>query len=153
MADDIHKFLDLFLAEQGLSRTDELVRFVHYDEENIGFSKNSEDVFSGEKCAGFKILGWFKEQGVAPLEPGAILVFTDAYGEIRFVSRITSFEIVAYKAITEVMTQAFAHGDGTIAKWRELSRAHLVKDCYEQNTVFDENTEIVITWYEKIYPN
>lgn len=152
MQNDIHIFLEQYFAQHGLCRNHQNVRYVEFNFTDSNVEQELVKLASGQKTASYRIFAWLAEQRLQPLPVGGILVFADTYGEAVAAGLITKVKTVKYVNITEDMTQRFALGDGSLETWRARSEAYLIKDCADMKIEFNQDTEILVTWFDIIYP-
>lgn len=152
MADDIHKFLESFLGEQGLHRSHENVIYVQFllssDEANYNFN----NIFSGKRTALFRLKDWFASQNIPLPQIGYIIVLTDYFGQPHAVVKITDIKTVAYKDFTQKMALAAGVEGGDLDIWRTTRHAAILADCEAMKITFYEDIEIMAMWFDLLYP-
>lgn len=149
---DIYKFLENYFAENGLSKTDENVRYLEHNfvENDV---EEKRKLLSGEMRAVFKIRAWLDAQELEPLGEGGILVLADQYGQAFAVVKVADIEIVKYKDVSQKLARSFMIGDGSVESWKDCCHDFLNLECGQLKVDFNADTEILVTWIDLIYPH
>lgn len=153
MAEDIHKFLESFLDENGMHRTHKNVIYVQFllfeDEANHNF----KNIFSGKRNAIFRLKDWFVSQNMPIPQIGYIIVLTDYFGQAYAVVKITDIKTVAYKNFTQEMALAAGVEGGDLDIWRSTRHEAILADCDSMEVVFHQDIEILAMWFDLLYPH
>ena len=145
-------FLDRYFAEHNLSKIDDNVRYLEHNF-IIDADEEKRKLLSGEMRAVFKVNAWLDAQALTPLGEGGILVLADQYGQAFAVIKIRDIDIIKYGDMNAEFTQAFMIGDGSLQNWKDCCAEFLNKECNQLKVDFDDNTEILVTWIELLYPS
>lgn len=152
MNDGIHIFLEAYFVENGLYRSDEAVQYVPFLLTDEQADEDFINLLAGKKRASYRVKKWFTDQNLNQPKAGYIWVFTDLHGLPQAVMKIKSTETIAYGAMTQNISQAIGLGDGSVATWRVKSRKFIQSECETLNIDFNDDTEILISWYDTLYP-
>lgn len=152
MDNDIHKFLDRYFAKHGFSKGHENVRYVEHNFVEADYEEEMRKLVSGEMKAVFKISAWLDVQKIEPLGKDGILVLADKYGQAFAVVKIVDIGTVKFGEVSEELAKQFSIGDGSVNSWKECSAEFLSLDCSRLKVDFDDNTDILITWIEVVFP-
>lgn len=151
MQSGVDIFLHQYFADNNLSKTDDKLRYLEHNfVENADREKHK--LLSGEMRAVFKVNAWLNAQAIEPLGKNGILVLADAYGQAFAVVEIADIEIVKYGDVTPKLAAAFQIGDGSVQGWKNCCAEFLNNECSQLKVDFDEDTEILVTWIDLIYP-
>lgn len=152
MDDGIHIFLHEYFAKHSLSRTHDSVRYVEHNFVEDDYDAEMQKLLSGGIHAGFKVAAWLDRQKLEPLGRGGILVLADCNGDAIAVIKVIDIEVVKFGEITEKMCQAFLIGDGSVQSWKNICSEFVNSECIKYDVDFDDNTEILVTWFDRLYP-
>lgn len=152
MTKNIEEFLDDYFEQNGLSRGHKNVRYIQFLDTDETHDDHFENLLEGKVSAGFRIKKWYIEQGVKWGEADHIIIMTDYYGVKRAAAKIKCCETVTYKDVTEGLAKAFGYGDGSLATWQHRSYTVINRDCVVANVKFNGETELLVTWFDMIYP-
>lgn len=152
MADELQTFLDDYFRENSINRSDAGVRYMYFAYTEADSDEDLANTLSGKKTAGFGVKQWY-DIHMAQITPiGKILVITDYHGVANAVVRVVRFETVAYKNFTPEMSAAIGLGDGSLETWRVKRHNLIERDCEETGVEFNDDMELVVFWFEMLYP-
>lgn len=148
----IHTFLENYFAEHGFSKAHENVRYVEHNFVEQDYMEEKRRLVSGEIKAVFKIAAWFTVQEIEPLVEGGILVLADRFGEAFAVVKIVGIDTIKYNQVTEQLAKQFCIGNRSLQSWKDMNADFLNTECEHQKIDFNDETELLITWIDVIFP-
>ncbi|MGF1753792.1 ASCH domain-containing protein [Vibrio makurazakiensis] len=154
MTPEQQQFLDNYLGSLSSQERDAIPHIIaeHFcaDEYNANECARLIDIGKKTASCGLKE-GYDIDQEPLPKVGGLTLVL-DWQQQPVCVVKITDVSICPFNQVTREFAESEGEGDGTYEWWREAHINFFTKYAQSVGAAFDENSDLVLERFEKVYP-